>query len=539
MVRVSSSDTIPQFCTNQLAVNNKFVRYCNKATEIVSKSETSSFVSTGKSPIYYGVYTSRVQDFKLNLSYSLTALPSFSLFSTSAIQIQGSDLFVDVPDDTSQVALICFYCEIQIKLSNLALIASGYNVSGVCLTSAALSLDSCLVQSRLLGIQLSSLILFQNASISLIKSNISAHMQGQGGFLAFESNNSDINLQTAYFCSSSPQIFSGTANIQGSLIQGCEFCINFAYGLCLTQMQYTELKNEQLQCKNGFAFNGKWCECSGSIVNSECVDIILTTQNILLKQNELKIQYSELNQRIINNISNLNQSTQNALIKVNDTISKLSFTIQSMNGVISDQNQIIAQQLQMIQNESIINVLNLTQTHVVFKNFSASNAQISNIYNKSQIDTFITNNISQLTFKPRKVGEVIQTFTYQGQTFNRQSQTYVLCAGQSTQISFPKLYAIGLTVIPNMEDTFLKGTTNPMMSNDQNFYGANSRVLTIDQMPAHTHTSRGYSSTAGYGGWEITGEGTAYDYPTSSAGGNQPIDTKPRHRVVYYYIVTD
>ncbi|CAL5995423.1 Hypothetical_protein [Hexamita inflata] len=174
-----------------------------------------------------------------------------------------------------------------------------------------------------------------------------------------------------------------TANSQGSLIQG-KFCINFLYGLPFFKHKCNIQKNEQLQCKNGFAFNGKWCECSGSIINSISKYSSQTKRaiNIILRTGPK------------NNISNQNQSTQNALIKVNETISKLSFTIQAMNGVISDQNQIITQQLQMIQNESIITVLNLTQTHVVFKNFSASNTRISNIYKKSQIDTFITNNIS-------------------------------------------------------------------------------------------------------------------------------------------------
>ncbi|CAL6000988.1 Conserved_hypothetical protein [Hexamita inflata] len=554
LMRSQFSQQDAQVCVRSLQMSSQQLVYCEKSELLSARTLSLNLSTAPPSSAHYSMYTSKVQDLVANFTFSHQNLPSFSLFGVSAqISIQDSNLVVRIQNAAAQASLVCFSCDVSLLTSSLTFSCSAFNVSGVVLSPvSSFVMNRTSFQGRLLGSAFSGGLVLNvsNQAVQIEQCEINSYLGGTCGYFAgivFEA--SSVTVTTTKMCSSSNAAAGSGANmltLAGAFEMRCDLCaaLFYVYGLCADQLQFGETKDRNISCVASFVFDGDRCACGeGQVLNgSACVDVLQITGQMIQKQSELELAAGPIDQRIFNNISALNANITTNLTAVNVTLDSITSQFAQFRQTVIDQNLIIQQQQETIQSQSQFNnVFNLSTINMTTLNITASNAVIDNIYNKTQIDSIIMGNVSQILnqHKPRGIGEMLVTFTYFNQTFIHQNQTYVLCSGAATQGVYPNLYAMGLTNIPNMNETFLKGTTNSTFSNDQNFYGANNITLTIDQMPAHTHTSRGYSGEDAYGGWEITGSGTAYDYPTSSTGGSKPIDIQPRHKLVFYYIVVD
>ncbi|CAL6013936.1 Hypothetical_protein [Hexamita inflata] len=538
-----------QLCANQLQFSNQILVYCERAENLVSRSYSSTISSSLPSPVHYSLNTQKVQNSALSFTFAQNFLPSFALFGFVAqISIVDSNLAVRI-QNTAQSSLICSSCDILVQTSVFLFVSNGLNVSGLVSTPVnSFLVNKTAFNCRLIAQFYSGGLILNgkdtNIQINELKMNIYSEGTVKGYLMGFVSEVT-IVVNQMKICTN-VELAAGSGDITLVVELDCSLCAElfYVYGLCLDQLVNGEIKGKNITCTNELIFNGEICTCEeGKIFNaSGCVDTVQITSQMIQNQNELELFANQIDIRILNNITELKNTVANNFTAINSTVNVLTSTYAQLSQIVIDQNLVIQQQQEIIQSSSqFVNIFNLSTINMTVLNITASNAIIDNIYTKTQIDQLIQQNVSEVQsqHKPRGIGEIMTTFVYLNQTFVHQNQTYVLCNGGATQGIYPNLFSMGLTQIPNMGDTFLKGTTNSSFSNNNSFFNANNITLTIDQMPAHNHTSRGYSSTDGYGGWEMTGEGTAFDYETSQAGGSTPIDIQPRHKLVFYYIVVD
>lgn len=89
---------------------------------------------------------------------------------------------------------------------------------------------------------------------------------------------------------------------------------------------------------------------------------------------------------------------------------------------------------------------------------------------------------------------------------------------------------------PDLLDRFLVGAGKSYKLS--NTGGENTHVLTIEEMPSHTHDcygDRGWNGTSIFGFSDNPGS-TNINMRTSSAGGNQPHENRPPYYALYYLI---
>ncbi|CAL6058726.1 Conserved_hypothetical protein [Hexamita inflata] len=554
VLRSQFSQQDAQVCVRALQMSSQQLVYCEKSELLSARTLSLNLSAAPPSSAHYSMYTSKVQDLVANFTFSHQNLPSFSLFGVSTqITILDSNLVVEIQNAAAQASLVCFSCDVSLLTSSLTFSCSAFNVSGVVMSPvSSFVMNRTSFQGRLLGSAFSGGLVLNvsNQAVQIEQCEINSYLGGTCGYFAgIVLEASSVTVTTTKMCSSSSAVAGSGTNIltlAGAFEMRCDLCaaLFYVYGLCADQLQFGETKDRNISCVAGFVFDGDRCACGeGQVLNgSACVDVLQITSQMIQKQSELELAAGPIDQRIFNNISALNANITTNLTAVNVTLDSITSQFAQFRQTVIDQNLIIQQQQETIQSLSQFNnIFNLSTINMTTLNITASNAVIDNIYNKSIIDSLVQQNVTQVinSFKLRGIGEISQSFIYKGQTYVSQHQTYVLCSGGPTLGVYPNLYAMGLTNIPNMNDSYLKGTANQAQSNDQNYYNANYITLTVDQLPAHTHTSRGYSGEDIYGGWEITGEGTAYDYATSSTGGGQSVNIEPRHKVVYYYIIVD
>ncbi|CAL6000986.1 Hypothetical_protein [Hexamita inflata] len=527
-----------RLCVNQLITNYQQLQFCQKVDRLSSKIVIENLTHVQQSQMHYALYATKVQSSVLNFAFSHSSLSSFALFGLSQeLAIDNSNLSVKIPHLSAQSALICFTCDAVVQKSLLSFACSGFNVSGVALYPFKfLTLSQTFVQSRLNGSQNCGGLLLVSSSliISITNCQIQSYLSN-GGYISASSESSTLSIASSSLCSNSNNnVKVGSQSETGSFLLSCDLCVNSynSFGLCEPVLEFGHVFENSLVCNSGFVFDGQKCVCLvGTLFQSSCVDVLQNLNQIL--SNDKTLNDFTLENRILNNISKLTSELD--IPGIHQTATSLSEQFASLKQTVLSQNALIDQNQKTVINP-VLNLVNLTVL-----NITAQNALIDNVYTNTELDNQVQMNMNALrnSLKSRGVGEITQSFVYRGDQYVHQHQTYVLCSGAATQGVYPNLYAMGLINIPNMNDTFLKGTNNQVLSNDQNYYNANSITLTVDQLPAHTHSSRGYSDTPAYGGWEITGNGTPYDYATSSTGGGQSVNIEPRHKVVYYYITVD
>ncbi|CAL5984747.1 Hypothetical_protein [Hexamita inflata] len=272
------------------------IGFCSKESSLSSKVQSASVTYSPAQVVNLALYTERVQDYELNLNYSVQNLPSFALFGlTNNILVESSSVSVKVPQQLAQGSLVCLVCDLNVASSDFAFVASGQNVSGLVLAPASrLDINKSLVQLRLGGQNVGGLVLNgSKTSVSLADCNISCYVglgsSVSGSVAAFVSQMS-LAVNSVRICSNTLKFGQGVVSQTGEIAETCDLCrdATYSYGLCLKELEFGVLKNNQYECDLPFLFDGEGCACpEGFVLNgTSCADV-LESVNQLMKSLEL------------------------------------------------------------------------------------------------------------------------------------------------------------------------------------------------------------------------------------------------------------
>ncbi|CAL6023253.1 Conserved_hypothetical protein [Hexamita inflata] len=346
-------------CRSKLKFGRETVLYCEKAVLLASVTQQAQFTHSTNQPIHFSLFTEKVQDYFVDFTMTPENLPSFALLGiTSSVEIRTSNISVQVPYYLAEGALICFSCDATTESSNFTFISKGQNISGLVLNgNNYLTLQNSLFQFRLKGSSVGGLIQRGKVNLQLLRCNLTAYLEGTkyGTLVGVVSEQTHIKFSDTNICSNAANIGSGEGLvvINGEFSVKCDICGNqfYAYGICQTMLEFGEIVDQKLVCKSTFVFNEQ-CTCpEGQVVNqSSCVSI-LDVVNAVIKSQEVYLdQTIQLDLRIFNNVSMLNNSVVGNVIAINSTLENTASTISAQQTTNTDFTQRVATLSQDIQN---------------------------------------------------------------------------------------------------------------------------------------------------------------------------------------------
>ncbi|CAL5985113.1 Hypothetical_protein [Hexamita inflata] len=241
--------------------------------------------------------------------------PNFYLFGlTNGIQLQNSNISVNIPQQLSSGALICFACDVNANASDFTFVASGQNVSGVAISLlTVVKMNQSLVQFRLNGVNVGGLIL--NASkidVSISQCNISGYVGQQsvsGSIICFVLEQVSLEVDSVRICANVQNLGQGTLTQTGTITVTCVVCREGtpAYGLCQKSLEFGIVEDDKFVCPSPFVFDGQGCSCKeGDVLNgTSCINILASVNVLNIKQIELNNSIQEINNRtqVLKNIT--------------------------------------------------------------------------------------------------------------------------------------------------------------------------------------------------------------------------------------------
>ncbi|CAL6094795.1 Hypothetical_protein [Hexamita inflata] len=341
-----------QICSNKVLRNSQDINYCIKEYSLSSRVQSASITQSPASAVHLSLYTTATQNLILNLTYSMQNLPSFSLFGlTNGISLQSSVIFVNIPQDLSQGALLCFTCDVTANASDFTFVASGQNVSGAVLTPlTTFQLNQSLVQFRLNGVNVGGLVL--NASkiaVTISICNISGHVGQQsvsGSIVCFVFEQVSLGVDNVRICTNVQNIGQGSLSQTGTVTVTCVVCREGspAYGLCQKSLEFGKVEDDKFVCQIPFVFDGEGCSCQeGYVVNGT------TCVNVLASVNQLKSQQMDINNSIVD-LSNRTKVLENTTGILNASQVQMKLDIQSLYQLSNEtQNNIMSNSSQLQQ----------------------------------------------------------------------------------------------------------------------------------------------------------------------------------------------
>ncbi|CAL6005132.1 Hypothetical_protein [Hexamita inflata] len=262
-----SADSV-QICSNYVS-RTQNIGFCVKESAISSRVQTATITHSPMNNIFHSLYTTRTQDLQLNLTYQMLDLPSFALFGlTSTIQLVNSNIIVFVPQDLAQGSLVCFTCDVNATSTDFSFIGSAKNISGIVLEPlTVVQLEQSLIQLRIQGMNVGGLIL--NASkitVTLAECNVSCYVAQavvSGTISTYNFETVSLGVTNVKICSNVHNQGQGAVTQTGTFTITCTLCRDntYTYGICLQSLEFGEIVDDKLVCKNIFEFTGEWCAC--------------------------------------------------------------------------------------------------------------------------------------------------------------------------------------------------------------------------------------------------------------------------------------
>ncbi|CAL6074502.1 Conserved_hypothetical protein [Hexamita inflata] len=304
-----------QICSNiNIGSYKSSVGYCLKESYLSSLVQSGSIAHSHGKHVHYTLFTTKVQDLQMNITYQMADLPSFALFGlTQSIQLQNSNFSVFIPQQLAQGAIVCLQCDVNVSTSDFLFSASGQNISGLVLIPfKILILNNLFTQFRLNGINVGGVLLNGSGiDYSLDECNISGYIVSQkvSGSIAAFVGVITIHATNVRVCTNVGRFGQGSVNMVG-ITDICDLCRSgiYAYGLCQKAFNNSYYNNSQLVCLDSFYFDGEECSCpEGHIVNdSSCVKILDSVNNLITKIAGLESQMNYMQDIIANLVKQIN-----------------------------------------------------------------------------------------------------------------------------------------------------------------------------------------------------------------------------------------
>ncbi|CAL6094825.1 Conserved_hypothetical protein [Hexamita inflata] len=402
--KISEHTYNSQICSNKVLRNSQDINYCIKELSLSSRVQSASITQSPASAVHLSLYTTATQNLILNLTYSMQNLPSFSLFGlTNAISLQSSIISVNIPQDLSQGALLCFACDVTANASDFTFVASGQNVSGAVLTPlTTFQLNQSLVQFRLNGVNVGGLV-FNASKIAVTISicNISGHVGNQsvsGSIVCFVFEQVSLGVDNVRVCTNVQNIGQGSLSQTGTVTVTCVVCREGspAYGLCQKSLEFGKVEDDKFVCPLPFVFDGEGCSCQeGEVINgTTCVNVLASVNKLISQQIDIDNSIFEMSNRteVIENITGI-LNTNQVQMKL-DIQSLYQLSNQTQNNIVSNSSQL--QQL-------ILGNYSITETNLqanatvldkrIFDNVTIISNQISAL---NAISLALNQNITEL-----------------------------------------------------------------------------------------------------------------------------------------------
>ncbi|CAL6107221.1 Hypothetical_protein [Hexamita inflata] len=288
---------------------------------------------------------SEVKNSQITLSVCNPRNTNFALLSQNSLIVQSSSFNVSLTDNILQGALVCTKCDLIAQESTFIFVANGQNISGLIIESIKnINIDQCFVQLRTNSVLSAGIVVQIKTVLTFYMSNskISAYyfnLQEYNAVIAVVcqvQTTFEINTVKYY---SNALVFNDQSFVTMTQqpVKNPNICDNLnylVYGICLKQLIYGQMLDNTYQCVYPFEYNGIVCICAeGYILNfSYCVSIInqlnilenRLIDNILVVNNNLDKQFTELEIHITNNISEIEIHLQSNITNQQQQI--LTFT---------------------------------------------------------------------------------------------------------------------------------------------------------------------------------------------------------------------
>ncbi|CAL6020867.1 Conserved_hypothetical protein [Hexamita inflata] len=482
-VNGSNLSTSSQICSNKLFQPN--IGFCIKQYSKFSNVISADIIYTNANNVHYSLYTTKAQDTLINLTYSVQDLPSFALFGLSAsIQLKNSNISVFIPQKLSNGCLICITCDVESFQTDYTFMAYGKNLSGLVLAPQTyLKVNQSFVQFRLNG---NSGGLIYNAfqvTVSVVECNISGSMQGDvSGSLICVVSEIQLNVETVKVCANVPEFGQGAPTQTGTISVSCDLCREgySAYGLCMKDLQFGEIVDNTLKCKNTFEFDGEICTCpAGQVVNdSFCVNVLnsvnqimhsqqleninidLLTNRTLNLKNEIKVLQINIDQINVENLQllDINTQNQNELVSSSTILQQYLMGNQSLIDInlqeisnhlekrIQDNITILNNEIKIINDYSNILIQNATS---IQKNIQEEQTKIEASQNNFDLLNSTLDNNNKIMTQQKNL---IMNLSLLTQCLNNDDQTNVigfcyLVQGYESMSCSQKLYSYSFDII--------------------------------------------------------------------------------------------
>ncbi|CAL5995791.1 Hypothetical_protein [Hexamita inflata] len=328
-------------CQHYIKVNHQQYNYCQKALHLNNRHLNGLLILPQNNNQMF-IYSESIKNSKLNVK--VDEMFSFSVFGfANSQELLNTQINVTIEFKVVEAALICQQCNLKSTDSSFVFVASGNRISGLVLYSEnEINLLRTQLQFRINGLEQGGIVhkISKQVNILLTDVNVTGRFSDDniitGNIVVHILDFTTITLTNFYICTNSASNYVSIKeisnwNLVGIINTECQTICNlmyFTYGLCLSDLQFGKLLNNQRICSNNFNFINDSCQCKQDHVlnGTHCVSILGYLQdidtNISQMQSNILTDFSLLESRINSNVTSLNG-------KISSVTNSLNMSIQT------------------------------------------------------------------------------------------------------------------------------------------------------------------------------------------------------------------